>query len=269
MNAPPQATGPRPDASPTLREWLAAGPFGLGLSAGFFGFFAHAGLVSVLEEEGLWPELATGASAGALVAGLWGSGVSAGTIAGILGGLRREDFWDPGLGLGPGLLRGRRFRALLERHLAAPSFAACHLPVALSACDLLAWRTRVLASGPLAPAVHASCAFPLLFQPVWLSGRPFADGGILDRHGLAGMSAGRLLYHHLESSSPWRRQGSQALRLPSRPETVTLVIAGLPRLGPFRLERGPEALAHARAAVRGALDRPLVLDARGAARLSV
>ena len=38
---------------PTLREWLREQPFTLVMSSGFFGFFAHAGVVSVLEEEGL------------------------------------------------------------------------------------------------------------------------------------------------------------------------------------------------------------------------
>ncbi len=36
---------------PTLREWLSEEPFSLALSAGFFGFFAHAGFVSALEER--------------------------------------------------------------------------------------------------------------------------------------------------------------------------------------------------------------------------
>jgi NTE family protein len=241
---------------PTLRAFLAAAPYSLGLSAGFFGFFAHAGLVSVLEEEGLWPERVAGASAGALIGGLWASGLGAAPIEATLARLRREDFWDPGLGAG--LLRGRRFRALLDELLVAKSFADCRVRLALSAHDLLGWRTVVLADGPLAPAIHASCALPLLFQPVWLRGRPHADGGIRDRHGLAGIPAqARLLYHHLASRSPWRRPGSPALAVPARPGMVTLVIRDLPRVGPFRLPEGRRAFAHARAAARRALDLPV------------
>jgi NTE family protein len=255
-------------SAPTLREWLAEEPFALGLSAGFFGFFAHAGVVQALEEQGLWPARAAGSSAGALVAGLWASGRDADAIGDVLRGLRRADFWDPALG--PGLLRGARFRALLERHLAARTFADCRFGLGVSACDLLGRRTRALDRGPLAPAIHASCAFPLLFQPVWLAGRPHADGGILDRHGLASLPArGRLLYHHLGSRSPWHRPGSRALQAPARAATVTLVIDGLPRLGPFHLEEGPAALARARAATRRALDTKLHLDAHGVARLDV
>ena len=40
----------------TLREWLEEAPYALGMSSGFFGFFAHCGVLTVLEEEGLLPE---------------------------------------------------------------------------------------------------------------------------------------------------------------------------------------------------------------------
>lgn len=247
---------------PTLREWLAEGPFVLGLSSGFFGFFAHAGVVGVLEAEGLLPAAICGSSAGALVGGLWGAGMPAGRLREELLRLRRQDFWDPAPGLG--LLRGARFRDRLEALLPAATFEACPRPVALSAYDLSARRTEVLRRGPLAPAIHASCAAPVLFQPVRIEGRRYLDGGVRDRHGLAaldgpqGLAAGgreRVLYHHLTSVSPWRRKGSPALQVPSRPGLQAVALHGLPRLGPFRLERGAEALRLAAEGMRAALDR--------------
>jgi NTE family protein len=241
-------------ARPPLSEWLAEGPFTLALSSGFFGFFAHAGVVSVLEEEGLLPARICGSSAGALVGGLWGAGLPASRIRGELLGLRREDFWDPRPGLG--LLRGALFRARLEALLPVPTFEQCPRPVAVSAFDLLALRTRVLCSGRLAPALHASCAAPILFQPVRIGWRAFSDGGVLDRHGLAGAGAGeRVLHHHLTSRSPWRRRGSPALRVPVRPGLRAVAIEGLPRLGPFRLERAAEAMERAAEGMRAALGR--------------
>lgn len=239
---------------PTLRDWLSEAPFTLGLSSGFFGFFAHAGVVSVLEEEGLLPARIVGSSAGALTGGLWAAGLPAARIREELLALRREHFWDPGLG--PGLLRGRRFRARLEALLPVTTFEACPRPLALSAFDVLARRTAVLRSGPLAPAVHASCAAPLLFQPVRIDGRLYSDGGVLDRHGLAGLGPGeRVLYHHLTSRSPWRRRNSPALRVPVRPALRAVALEGIPRVGPFRLARGAEALARAREGMRAALSR--------------
>ncbi len=239
---------------PTLREWLAEAPFALGLSSGFFGFFAHAGAVSVLEEEGFVPSRICGSSAGALVGGLWGAGVPARRIREELLALRREHFWDPGLGLG--ILEGKLFRARLESILPVRTFEDCPRRVAVSAFDVLARRTAVLDTGPLAPALHAACAVPLLFHPVRFGGRTYLDGGVADRHGLAALrDADRVLYHHLASRSPWRRRNSPALRIPERPSLRAVAIPGLPRLGPFRLERAAEAMERAAEGMREALGR--------------
>ena len=240
---------------PTLRDWLAAAPFTLGLSSGFFGFFAHAGVVSVLEEEGFRPARIVGSSAGALVGALWGAGVPARRLREELLALRREHFWDPRPGLG--LLRGGLFRARLESMLPVRTFEESPTRLALSAYDVLGFRTAVLRSGPLAPAIHVSCAAPLLFQPVRIGARLYSDGGVRDRHGLAGLAPGeRVLYHHLTSRSPWRRRGSPALRVPERPELRAIALDALPRLGPFRLERAAEAMERAAEGMRAALLRP-------------
>ncbi len=227
----------------------------MGLSSGFFGFFAHAGVMTVLEDAGLVPARVSGSSAGALVGGIWAAGASALTIRDELLRLRREDFWD--VRLGPGLLAGRLFRARLEALLPVPTFDRCRVPLAVSVYDVLARETRVLATGPLAPAIQASCTVPGLFHPVWHEGRPLLDGGILDRHGLAGMPPGeRLLYHHLASRSPWRRRQSPSLKVPERDGMTALVIEALPRVGPFRLPEGARAFDIAARAARDALSRP-------------
>jgi NTE family protein len=239
----------------TLREWLSGGPFTLAMSSGFFGFFAHAGVMSVLEEEQLLPARVSGSSAGALVGGLWAAGVSPRTICTQLVELRREHFWDvrPGLGL----LRGELFRARLESMLHGRTFDECRVPLAISAFDLGARRTAVLCTGPVAPALHASCALPFMFQPVRIGRRFYLDGGILDRPGLHGVQHGeRVLHHHLLSRSPWRLPGSAALRPPERLNLKTVAIAALPRVNPFRLERGVEAMRRAAEGMRAALSRP-------------
>jgi NTE family protein len=222
------------------------------MSSGFFGFFAHTGVMHVLEDEGLLPSRLSGSSAGALVSGLWASGLGSDAIARELLGLRREDFWDPRLG--PGLLAGRLFRARLDAVLPARDFAACRVPLALSVYDLRRLTTRVVEDGELAPAIHASCALPPLFHPVWLGRAPCVDGGVADRPGLLGMPPGRVLYHHLGSRSPWRWRPP---RLARRPGLISLVIADLPRVGPFRLPEGARAYEAARRATRRALDLPL------------
>ncbi|MDY0004681.1 MAG: patatin-like phospholipase family protein [Polyangia bacterium] len=253
-----------------LGDWLALAPYRLVLSSGFFGFFAHTGLLVALEEAGLRPSATAGSSAGALVGGLWASGLDGRSIREALLSLAREDFWDPGVGLGnlrpstreglgPGLLRGGKFRRKLESLLGARTFEACRVPLSVSTHDILARRTLVLdRTSPglsLAAAIHASCAVPLLFQPVWVGRRPLCDGGVSDRPGMAGVCpTERVLHHHLASRSPWRRL---APRPPKRQDLVALVLAGLPRSGPFRLEAGREAMGMAQRAASRALTQPV------------
>jgi NTE family protein len=239
-----------------LGAWLAEEPFALGMSSGFFGFFAHCGMLAALEERELSAVRVSGSSAGALVAGVWAAGRSAAEISEELLALERRDFWDPWPGLG--LLRGKLFAQLLEGVLPVRSFDNCRVPLAVSTFDLLGFGTRVLDSGSLAPAIQASCSVPLLFHPVWIGGRPLWDGGVSDRAGLAGMPNGqRLLFHHLASRSPWRRKNSRSMEIPRRPGLVALVIDELPRLGPFALEHAPAAFAAARDATHRALDTPI------------
>ncbi len=243
-------------ASPTLGEWLREEPFGLTLSAGFFGFYAHTGFALALEEAGLVPNRHSGSSAGALVSAFLAAGRAASALRPLLGDLRRDDFWDPSPGFG--LLRGDRFRALLERELPSRDFSDCARPLAVSAFDVRALKTRVISEGLIAPAVHASCVFPGLFHPVMLEGRPHIDGGVLDRSGLAGMpDGGRVLYHHLSTRSRIRRHIPLLSLYPPRPDLVPVVLQGLPRSGPTRLEVGPAAMDAAYRSTRAALARTL------------
>ncbi len=249
-----------PTQRTTLGQWLDEEPFRLVMSSGFFGFFAHCGMLSALEEAGLRPVGVAGSSAGALVGGLWAAGLEAREgIREELVRLKRPDFWDPGLGLG--LLRGRKFRGKLESILPVPTFGQCRVPVACSTYDILSRRTRVLdgenGEDRLAPAIHASCAVPGMFQPVRIRRRLLWDGGVADRPGMQGVPEEpgvRVLHHHLESKSPWRTSAPQP---PHRQDLVALVIHGLPRASPFRLDAGRQALVQAREATKRALEAPL------------
>jgi NTE family protein len=239
--------------SPTLRTWLREAPFGLAMSSGFFGFFAHCGVLTVLEDEGLLPSRLSGASAGALVAGSWSAGLDAVALAKELLRLERADFWDPAPGFG--VLAGRLFQARLRALLPSVAFERCRVPIGISVFDLRARRTRVLECGDLAVAIHASCAVPLMFHPVAHEGTLLVDGGVADRPGLAGMPGGeRVLFHHLASRSPWRT--AKGVEVPRRPGMKSLVIEPLPRSGPFALDAGRRAFEDARRAARIALDRP-------------
>lgn len=260
MTAPttPAAPAAAGDAPP-LAEWLRQAPFALGLSAGYFGIFAHAGAIAALEEAGIRPALVSGASGGALVGTCWAAGREASALRDYLFGLRKAAFWDPALGLG--LLRGERFRAEIRAFAPVARLEDCPIPVRISAFDCRTRRTQILASGPLAEAVYASCAVPLLFQPLRLNGGYYLDGGLRDRPGLAGAAeAPRVLHHHLQPHRSWRHPLRPHSPLPRRPGLMIVTVAGLPRVGPDRLGLGPLAFAMAYRAFRAALATPCPAD---------
>lgn len=257
----------------TLADALRQAPFELIMSSGFFGFYAHAGVVAALEEAGLVPALAGGSSAGALVTGLWAAGLPAARIRDRLLTLRRQEFWDldPTLGLsralggkasGLGLLRGHAFSRLLDESLAevgARRLKDCRIPLRVVAFDIDRRKTCVLSGEdvPLSLALRASCSFPGLFQPTAIDGQRYLDGGIGDRAGIQAASPGaRVLFHHLVPRSPWRKVHSAQNAPPTWPDLVLLSEPNLPRLGPFRMERGQEAFDLAYQMARTALASP-------------
>ncbi len=240
----------------TLRDWLQAQPFTLSMSSGFFSFFAHCGMLSVLEEEALLPTKITGSSAGALVGACWASGCTTHELKERLFTLDKGDFWDPAPGFG--LLKGNKFRNMVSEVCQVDRLQDCHVSVVLSAFDLLTCKTHRLTEGPIQQAISASCAFPLLFQPVLLNSRYYLDGGIRDRPGMSGVVSGeRVFYHHIASRSPWRRKNSRALQLPTCTNIQSLAIEGLPRVGPNSLPMGKAAFEMAQHKTRITLDAPL------------
>lgn len=232
-----------------LADWLASAPFTLAMSSGFFGFFAHTGVLSTLVEAGLRPRAVSGSSAGALVGGAYAAGLEPQDLATALTALDRDSFWDPRVGFG--LLAGKKFDALLRRLLPTTRIEATRVPAAISVFDILRARTRVLTAGDLPDAIRASCAVPGMFHPVWIERRPYWDGGVLDRPGIAGLAPReRVLYHHLVS---------RGVKVPHRPGLIALLIPDLPASGPFKLDDGKRAMLLAKEAAKRALDLDVTL----------
>jgi len=246
----------------TLGDWIEKAPWSLAMSSGFFSFFAHTGMLeSLTARVSTKPTRVTGSSAGALVGGAWGAGLEPVALGERLLGLTKDDFWDPAPGVG--LLRGKKFDKLLREILPVHAIEQTRLPVGISVFDIVSRKTEVMERGDLSAAIRASCAVPVMFHPVWIGRRAYWDGGILDRPGLAGVPAGeRVVFHHIASKSPWRAH----VEIPQREGMATLVLEGLPRSNPWKLEAGRQALSLAREATKRALDQPIV---DGVVRISV
>ena len=182
----------------SLAETLRTKRFGVVLSAGYFGFFGHAGLLAALERGGLRPAGWAGSSAGALVAALGASGMSAADALGLMTATQKRDFWDPApLSLlvdtlsgrkATGILRGQRFRELLESRLPVRTFEACREPLVIVTSDITNAEPRVHTRGDLPSAVAASCAYPGLFRTVEDGATQLWDGGLIDKAPLVALT---------------------------------------------------------------------------------
>ena len=275
-----------------LGERLNVEPFGLVLSAGYFGFFGHAGVVSSLEAHDLHPAAYAGTSAGALVGAMAASGMSAAAIEAMLVSVRRHEFWDPSLrgvladaarGGATGLLRGEKFRAKLEASLPVARFEDCARPLVVVTSDVTRAEPRVHDRGPLAPAIHASCAYPGLFRTVDDDGTQLWDGGLIDKAPIVALidrhpTLEALVVVYLPSDTKARaaakprrygylgglQQGLAAVRhehyllqarlAEARGVAVYELSPSLPAVGPTRLEAGPRAFDAARTAAAAWLD---------------
>ncbi|MDX2156579.1 MAG: patatin-like phospholipase family protein [Hyphomicrobiaceae bacterium] len=169
---------------------------GLALGGGGARGFAHLIALETLEELGVAPVAIAGTSIGAI----FGAGAAAGLSAAHMRAhveevlshryaLVRQLFSvrAPPVERLFNLLPVRAAlldpEALLEAILPSrlPStFAALGLPLEVVATDFYAQVAVVLSEGPLRPAIAASMALPVIFQPVTLAGRVLMDGGLVD-----------------------------------------------------------------------------------------
>lgn len=155
--------------------------FGLALGAGGARGIAHVGVLSVLEEEGIIPDVVVGVSAGALVAALYCYGYSSEQVVALARELRWTRIGRPALRQPLGFLKGERIEQLLELLLDGAHFNDLQTPLAVVSTDLLTGTAVVLKAGPVARAARASGAIPGLFTPVRDGDRLLVDGGMVDR----------------------------------------------------------------------------------------
>jgi NTE family protein len=204
----PQASGGdnSPVAQPAVRPRI-----GLVLSGGGARGVAHVGVLRVLEEMRIPIDAIAGTSMGAVVGGLYASGMSAGEIEALLDSVdwadafsdrparaglnfrrRREDrdylvrlplgFRDGHFLLPSGLIQGQKLTQVLRRNTLRVSgvtdFDQLPTPFRAVATDLESGATVVMHDGDLTTALHASLSAPGLFAPVERNGRLLVDGGI-------------------------------------------------------------------------------------------
>lgn len=140
--------------------------------------YAHIGVIKVLENAGVPIDLIVATSAGSIPGALYADSANAQWVDRVM---RRTHFFDFAdltiVSSGNGLLSGHKLEHFLINNMQARWFKGLKIPLVVVTTDLKKGTLKTLSSGPIAPAVHASCAFPGIVNPIKLYGYTLIDGG--------------------------------------------------------------------------------------------
>jgi NTE family protein len=152
---------------------------GLVLSGGGARGFAHLGVIQALNDSGIFPDIISGTSAGALAGVLYADGFTPKEILHLMNYGSRLDFMRPALPR-EGLLQIGGIIKILKSCLRAKTFEELKIPLYVAATDLNNGKAEYFSKGTLLNPVIASASIPVLFQPVMINDLFYVDGGVLD-----------------------------------------------------------------------------------------
>jgi NTE family protein len=152
---------------------------GVVLSGGAARGYAHLGLLKALNEFGVYPDIISGTSAGAIAGALYADGHTPEDIFDILATNSRLDFLRLAVPK-DGLLRMSGMIRVLREAFRAQKFEDLEIPLVVAATDLNNARIEYFSSGELLRPVIASASIPVIFKPTVINNIYYVDGGVMD-----------------------------------------------------------------------------------------
>jgi NTE family protein len=152
---------------------------GLSFSGGGARAAAHIGVIQALNERGIKADCVTGTSGGAIIAALYAAGLSVEKMLEFAKRGNLLSLYKWGLPI-LGLTKLDYLGELLGEYIEDNSFESLKIPLSVTATNLETGNKVILDEGELYSAVMASCAIPLIFNPVEINGATLVDGGLFD-----------------------------------------------------------------------------------------
>lgn len=151
---------------------------GLVLSGGGVKAIAHVGLIEVLLENNIVPNIISGTSAGAMIGALYASGKSPKEMMTFF---EKTRLFKMSLFARkkPGFLDSEKYVEHFKEYF-PNSFEDLKYPLTIAATNILKAETTYFKSGEIVKPIIASAALPPLFSPIDIEGELYSDGGILD-----------------------------------------------------------------------------------------
>ena len=138
---------------------------GLALGSGAARGFAHVGVIQVLEEAGIQPDLVVGTSAGSLVAALYASGKNSAQLRRVAETMEEAEITDWMMPiLNRGALRGEALARYVNTQVGGRLIEQMKIPLGIVATDLHNGEPMLFQRGNTGSAVRASSAVPAVFS---------------------------------------------------------------------------------------------------------
>ena len=166
---------------------------------------AHIGILNVLQNNGLTPDIIVGTSMGAVIGGLFASGISPAKLKEIANDFNLNNFIErphlPFLSKKSqinildflllesyksrllkklGLNREDKMEAYLRNLIGEVCIEELPVKFACNAVDLISGREIIFENGKLYKALRATMSLPILFEPTKIDNMLLLDGGVLN-----------------------------------------------------------------------------------------
>ena len=235
---------------------MAHPTIGLALGSGSARGWSHIGVIRVLEQAGISPDIVCGTSIGALVGAIyadgqlerlesWVTNLTWKTIAGLL------DVTIDG-----GLIKGDKIIEFFRSHFKDKDIKEMAKTYGAVATELVTGREVWLREGSVIDSVRASSALPGLFAPAQQGERLLVDGGLVNPVPVSlcrAMGADIVIAVDLNWDLVGRR-----FRVPSDPKAATAPAA--PAILASMLSKLPLALGRLKSGPTESTDMPSMLD---------
>lgn len=168
----------------------------LALGGGGARGLAHVPILEAFDELGIRPKVIAGTSIGAIFAAAYASGLSGKQIRAhtyevlrkrmdlvrdlYSARVRNKGGFLNALAPRPAFLSAEKLLDIILPPRIPRDFAHLTTPLKVVASDFYAQESVVFDSGALRPAVAASMALPVIFQPMVIEGRVLIDGGLVN-----------------------------------------------------------------------------------------
>ena len=158
---------------------LERNKLGIVLCGGGIRGLSQIGILAALEENGIYPDVISGTSIGAIIGAFYASGYSPQDMLEVskeskLYKLIKVSFSRKGIS------NMKYLENLLRKYLKDDSFESLKKTLIVCACNLNTGNAEYFSQGRLIKPVLASAAIPIVFEPQELNGQLYTDGGLLN-----------------------------------------------------------------------------------------